>query len=125
MLRRRSGPELTDGIWARLVDVPGALSRRRYTTDVDVVLDVTDPFRPATAGRWRLVGGRDGATCRPTDAAPQLGIDVRELGSACFGGITLAELAGAGLVRVHDPAVLDVASVAFTSAVAPHCGWIF
>ena len=122
---RAARPQLTDGLWARLVDVPSALARRTYARDVDVVLAVTDARLPANAGRWHLVGDGDGARCEPTSAPAQLGLDVRELGAAYFGGPSLAGLAGAGLVDVHDDAALARTSTAFTSPVAPHCGWIF
>jgi predicted acetyltransferase len=128
---RAARPELTDGVWARLVDVPAALAQRGYATDVDVVLAVTDALLPANAGRWRLTGGPSGggpgggARCEPTDAPAQLTVDVRELGAAYLGGCTLAELAGAGLIGATDERALERTSVAFTSPVAPHCGWIF
>ena len=122
---RAARPTITDGLWARLVDVPAALALRGYARAVDVVLEVRDDVRPTGAGRWRLVGGPDGGRCTPTDAPSQLVLGVRELGSAYFGGVGLAELAGAGLVDVADPAALATASAAFTSPVAPHCGWIF
>ena len=61
---RSAKPVVVDGIWVRLVDLPAALAARRYTTDVDVVLEVTDALCPWNAGRWHLTGGPDGAACR-------------------------------------------------------------
>ena len=57
---RRLGLTVADALWIRIVDLPRALSARRYATDVDVVLEVTDPLIPANTGRWRLTGGPDG-----------------------------------------------------------------
>ena len=37
---RAAAPILLDGLWLRVVDLPAALAARRYTTGVDVVLDV-------------------------------------------------------------------------------------
>ena len=44
--RRRARAQLTDGLWVRLVDVPRALSQRRYACAVDLVIEV-DRRRPA------------------------------------------------------------------------------
>jgi predicted acetyltransferase len=122
---RTGDPRTTDGLWARVVDVPKALAQRAYAADVDVVLGVTDAGLPANAGTWHLAGGPDGATCTATTRPADVELDVRELGAAYFGGTTLSALAGAGLVRAADQAVLTGASIAFSWPVAPHCGWAF
>jgi predicted acetyltransferase len=122
---RAAAPRLSDGLWVRLVDVPAALAARRYATDVDVVLEVHDRRRPQNTGRWHLVGDALSATCVSTDRAPALTLDVRELGSAFLGGITLSALAASGLVTVHDGAALRTAATAFASPVAPWCAWSF
>lgn len=122
---RAGRPAQTDGLWARVVDVPAALRQRGYAADVDVVLGITDSRLPANTGRWHVVGGPDGATCTATERAADLELDVRELGAAYFGGTTLAALVNAGLARAADAATLQRASVAFSSPVAPHCGWTF
>jgi predicted acetyltransferase len=66
-----------DHLWLRLVDLPAALSRRRYAAEGALVLDVTDPFCPWNEGRWLLEGGPDGATCRTAghSPAPSLRLD--------------------------------------------------
>jgi predicted acetyltransferase len=122
---RGAGVKLADGLWVRLVDLPGALAARRYQAPVDVVLDVRDDLLPDNAGRWRLEGGPDGARCERTDAEPDLALDVRDLGAAYLGGRTLAALAKAGLVTVHRPAALYPAATAFGWPVAPYSGWLF
>ena len=63
---RRARPQLTDALWVRIVDVPAALTGRRYSGPVDVVIEVRDEILPSNAGRWRLTttgGGR--AMARP------------------------------------------------------------
>ena len=122
---RAAKPTTGDDVWARLVDVDRALSARGYATPVDLVLDLTDDLCPWNAGRWRLTGGPEGATCTPTTDAADLALDVRELGSAWLGGVTLASLAGAGLVTEHRPGAVEAASTAFRSARAPRSTWMF
>lgn len=122
---RAAEPRLGDNVWVRLLDVPVALAARRYATGVDVVLDVTDDALPANAGRWHLVGGADDATVTRTDAGADLLIDVRDLGSAYLGGVSLAALATAGLVTERTPGALHRAAVAFGWPLAPVCSWVF
>jgi predicted acetyltransferase len=120
-----AGVRMTDALWLRLVDLPGALAARRYQTALDVVLDVRDDLLPANAGRWRLEGGPDGARCERTDAEPDLALDVRDLCAAYLAGSTLTALAAAGLVTEHRPGAMHPASVAFGWPVAPYSGWLF
>jgi predicted acetyltransferase len=110
---RRAGAVLNESLWVRLVDLPRALSSRRYAAPVDVVLDVTDPILAENTGRWRLRGDRHSATCTPTDAPAELACDVLELGSAYLGGISLAALGAAGRVRELTPGALAAAATAF------------
>ena len=102
-------------LWVRLVDLPRALAARSYDGDPDVVLDVSDPFCPWNAGRWRLAGG----TCEAVEAQPDLALDVTALGAAYLGGVTLIELAAAGRVTELRPGALKRASDALRSDVAP------
>jgi predicted acetyltransferase len=122
---RAPAPSLLDGLWLRIVDLPALLAARRYTTEVDVVLEVADALQPQNAGRWRVTGSPTGAGCERTDDAPDLALDVRELGAAYLGGTTLTALAASGLVVEHRPGTVEAAARAFASPVAPYCGWGF
>jgi len=122
---RAALPRLGDNVWVRLLDVPVALAARRYAAPVDVVLEVTDALLPANAGRWRLVGGPDGATVTATQDAADLALDVRELGAAYLGGVPLAGLATAGQVAELTSGTLARATTAFGWHQAPVCGWVF
>lgn len=110
---RRLGAQLTDGLWVRVVDLPAALAARRYATELDVVLEVTDELLPENAGRWRLVGGPSRATCAATTEPAQLACDVRALGELYLGGTALGALAAAGRVRELVPGTLAAAGPAF------------
>ena len=122
---RGAQARISDNLWVRLLDVPAALSARRFASAVDVVVEVTDALIESNAGRWRLVGGLDGAEVTATDAPADLTIDVRELGGAYLGGTSLAGLATAGLVQEHTPGAVHRAAVAFSWPLAPVCSWIF
>ncbi|MCR6646959.1 MAG: GNAT family N-acetyltransferase [Cellulomonas sp.] len=127
---RGAVPRIADNIWVRLLDLPAALTARRYSAPVDLVLEVTDARLPANAGRWRLTTGEAGADGYPaevatTDDEPDLRLDVRELGAAYLGGRSLAALASAGLVTEVTPGTLLPAAAAFGWPLAPVCSWVF
>jgi predicted acetyltransferase len=118
---RALGLTVGDGLWVRLVDLAAALAGRTYATDIDVVLDVTDPFCPWNAGHYRLSGGPKGADCSRTTDAADLAIGAADLGAAYLGGIRLTEIAAAGRVTESRPGALLAASRAFTGDRAPWC----
>jgi predicted acetyltransferase len=98
---------VTDALWVRLVDVQAALSGRRYSADVRVVLEVSDAFCPWNEGRWLLEGGPDGARCTRTTARPDLSLDTADLAATFLGGVGVGPLVRAGRVaeRVTGAAV--------------------
>ncbi|HEV2260656.1 MAG TPA: GNAT family N-acetyltransferase [Streptosporangiaceae bacterium] len=125
---RRARPRLKDALWVRIIDVPGALARRRYSAPADVVLEVRDDLLPANAGRWRLTtgeaapdGGGLSATCATSSSAPDVLLDVTELGAAYLGGTTLGALAAAGLVTEGRPGAVRQLSTALSWDPAPWC----
>jgi predicted acetyltransferase len=107
-----------ESVWLRLVDVAAALSARSRAQEEDVVLAVTDSFCPWNEGHYRL----DGST---TTDAPDLRIDVGDLGAAFLGGFTFAELGRAGRVEELGPGALQHADAAFRTERAPWCPEIF
>ncbi|MFF5359501.1 GNAT family N-acetyltransferase [Streptomyces scabiei] len=113
---RRCALRFTDDLYVRLVDVGAALRLRTYQAPLDVVFEVEDSFCPWNEGRWRLTGDPKGATCERTADAADLSLDVRELGAAYLGGVSLSALAGAGLVRELRQGALAEASVGFLAS---------
>lgn len=109
-----------DWLWVRLLDVPRALEARRYLDDGELVLDVTDPFL-GEHGRHLLtiVDGR--ATCTRTDRAPDLSLDVRDLGSVYLGGTAPSTLIRAGYIRAHSAKAAEKADALFRAERPPHC----
>jgi predicted acetyltransferase len=125
---RRARPRLKDALWVRIIDVPGALARRRYSAPADVVLEVRDDLLPANAGRWRLTtveaapdGSGLSATCVASSSAPDVLLDVTQLGAAYLGGTTLGALAAAGLVTEGRPGAVRQLSTALSWDPAPWC----
>ena len=130
---RRARPQLNDGLWVRIVDVPGALTGRRYSSPVDVVIEVRDEILPSNAGRWRLATTGDNpgagtglaATCVPATSAADLTLDVTELGAAYLGGTRLGTLTGAGLAAELRPGAVRQLSAAMSWDPAPWCPLVF
>jgi predicted acetyltransferase len=126
---RRARTRVSDGLWIRIVDLPEALMRRRYTCSVDLVIEVADPQLPANEGRWRLVAGglADDAkpTCERTSADPDVTMPVAALGAAYLGGARLGGLAAAGLVTEHRPGALAELSAAMWWDPAPWSPMMF
>lgn len=114
-----------DNLWVRLADVGRALAGRAYAAELDVVLEVADPFCPWNAGRWRLSAGPCGASCeRSTDPA-DLALTSTELGAAYLGGTGLHTLAAAGRVRELRAGALRAAAAAFAVERPPWCPEVF
>ena len=113
-----------DDLWLRIMDVPTTLEARRYQADVSAVIEVSDQFA-SSGGRFAL-DIRDGrARCTPTDAAPQVWMDLDVLGSLYLGVHQVAPLAMANRVRATDPTVLPRLEAAFLSDVPAHLGFGF
>jgi predicted acetyltransferase len=119
--RRLKTVELFDHLWLRLVDVPAALSARRYGLDDRLVVDVSDPFRPGGEGRFVVEGGSDGASSRPTAEDADLALGVADLGALYLGGVSATTLARAGRVEERSSGALRAADAFFASATAPWC----
>ncbi len=123
---RAAQPRTQDNLWVRLVDVGTALAKRRYQTALEVVLEVTDAGLPHNDGRWLVqAGAGQEPEVTRTDRPADLALDVRELGAAYLGGISLTELAAAGLVTERTPGSLVPASLAFGWHRAPVANWVF
>ncbi len=114
----------SDHTWVRVLDVPAALSARRYATTGSLVVEVDDPLGFAH-GRYRLDAGPDGAACVPTTDEPDLSAPVGALGAAYLGGHSWARLAAAGWASELRPGGLAAASALFTTARAPWGAIVF
>ena len=122
---RRLGIGVGDGAWLRVVELVAALAERRYAADGRVVLEVRDEFCPWNAGRWSLDVESAVGRVASTDAAPQLALDITDLGAAYLGGFSFRQLAGAARVRELEPGALDRADAMFRTPRPPWCPRVF
>jgi predicted acetyltransferase len=122
---RRTEPTLSDSMYVRLLDVGTALSARRYSTGVDVVIELTDDVCGWNAGRWHLTGGGAEASATKTSTAADIRLDARTLGSIYLGGVSLNTLAAAGRVEELRSGAVTAAGRAFTHSPAPWCQFVF
>ena len=124
---RRARPQVTDGVWVRIVDLPKALTGRLYSCPLDVVMEVRDELLPGNAGRWRLraAGPAGGVTCERTSDPADVALGIRELGAAYLGGTRLGTLARAGLVAELRSGTLATLSAGMSWDPGPWCPKIF
>lgn len=122
---RRLRLSVVDGLWVRLLDIPVALVSRRYARDGRLVVEVTDPFRPANDGRYELVVEDGVATCERTGAEPDLAGTVNALASVYLGGVSFRHLAEARQVEERRDGALGLADAMFSSTPGPWCPWAF
>lgn len=110
-----------DALWLRLVDVPACLASRHYVGPGRLSIRVDDSVCPWNSATFLLESdGAGRATCRTTDAAPDVTCDVEQLGSVYLGGVRWSNLAQAGLVRGSDNA-LSLADRLFGWPTTPWC----
>ena len=84
------GGGLTDNLWLRVVDLPGAVAGRGHACDLDVVVEVRDAVVPDQAGRWRWTAREGVGELSRTDEAPAVTLDIGDLGAVWLGGATNA-----------------------------------
>ncbi|OBC07062.1 hypothetical protein A5784_09235 [Mycobacterium sp. 852013-50091_SCH5140682] len=109
----------TDDLWLRIMDIPAALEARSYQDDLDVVLEVADRGRFAL----QIRGGH--ARCTPTDAPPDIALDLDVLGSLYLGGYRAEGFATANRLRSNDSALIRRLGAAFASDVPAVLGYSF
>ncbi len=122
---RAIGAELRDGTYARIVDVPRALEARRYAAEADLLIGVVDPLLTANQRTFRLQGGPDGASVKPSRRKPDLVMNIRELGAIYLGGISPATLHRSGLIEERTTGAVAALAGAFAWSRLPYCNDYF
>ena len=110
---RRLNMRLKDGMWVRLLDIPRALTARRYPHEGRIVFDVRDAFCPWNEGRYALDARAEGATCEQTDDEAELLLTTNELAAAYLGGSTFSQLHRAGRVSEERAGAIGTADAMF------------
>lgn len=116
--RRLMCTDLVDALWVRPMDIPRALAARTYATDDALAIEVVDPFRPGNDGTYLVEGGPDGASASRCDRAPDLSMDIADLGAIYLGGTSPTSLAYGGRVTEESTGALRRANAFF--ATDPH-----
>ena len=118
---RRMQSTVGDGLWLRLIDLPAAMAARSFAAGGGVVVELTDPFLPENAGRWRI--GAAGA--ERVDEPAEIGLDVTGLGSVYLGGFSFADLVRASRAHELVDGAVERADALFRTDAAPWCAEIF
>lgn len=110
-----------DNLWARLLDVPRALTGRSYPAPGELKFTVRDDrMCPANNGTWHLRADGPAATCVPTDEAADLTLTLPALSSLSFGGMSASHLAYAGHITAHTAGAIDRLTRMFRTDPEPH-----
>jgi predicted acetyltransferase len=112
-------PELDDGLFLRMLDLPAAWEARRYAADGAVTLAVDDPTRPELGGTFELRVEDGVASCRRTEGGADVSCSVHAPGATYLGGATWGALAAAGRAEEHTPGALERLDAMFRTALAP------
>ncbi len=123
---RRLVQRIMDGLWLRVLDVPAALTGRRYAVPGRVVLEVLDPRSSTNTGVFAIEADPEGkVTCEPTREDAPLVLSIADLGAIWLGGTRLGSLAAAGRIQVGDPGALALADAMFSWPTPPWCPEVF
>jgi predicted acetyltransferase len=120
-LKRRTA----DATWLRVIDVKGALEGRLYGADDSLCISLTDSFIEHNQGPWTIsvVDGKGDVS--HGGAAPDLEMDIGDLGAAYLGGTSFNQLARAGRVVEKTAGAVNRADAMFRSDRAPWSPEIF
>jgi predicted acetyltransferase len=114
-----------DLLWARILDVPSALSARTYGDVATLTIEVRQERGDDVAGTYRLDVEDEAApgTCVRSDAAPDLSIEVADLGACWLGGWSFRRLVRAGRVHERSEGAAARADRMFATDPLPWC-WV-
>ena len=116
---RRAQTQVGDGVWVRVMNVPAALSARKYRGDFAAVFGIHDPMGLA-GGTFQLEASAEGSDCKLSDADPDIVMDIEDLGAVYLGNGGFRRLSRAGRLS-GDDAKLAAADQAFGWDPRPWC----
>jgi predicted acetyltransferase len=111
----------SDNLWARILNVPLALTQRSYGTTGELAFTIdADRMCPTNNRTWLLRADGACVTCVATDRKADLTITVPALSSLYFGGISAHDLAYAGHITPHSDGVIGQLTQLFRIDTEPH-----
>jgi predicted acetyltransferase len=108
-----------DDYWLRILDLPAALSARRYAVADRLVLQVIDPEGGYAEGRYLLDAGPEHADCKPSTESADLQLSQRALAGIYLGGSTVRAQRLAGLLEEETPGAAHRLQLMFATERAP------
>ncbi len=113
-----------DALWLRILDVPAAMEARTYSSDLSVVLDITDGVLGG-GGRYALDVCNGKARCVRTDAAADVHTELSVLGSLYMGVHRASAFATANRLRCSDDETVAQLDAAFATDIPAELGFGF
>lgn len=113
--------QVSDSLWVRLVDVPGALRQRRYHQSGALTIEVRDSLCPWNAGRLTLEASGQAASCEATSRSADVMLDVADLAALYLGGNSAQALHAAGRIEERTANSVGLLHRMFQGDVAPWC----
>lgn len=120
---RRAMPTILDQLWVRLLDIPAALEARRYSSDGELAVAVTDPMDGSATNLLLTVEDGIGTVAHHTGHAEMI-LDLEDLGAAYLGRPRFRQRARAGRLT-GPPQTLALADAMFEWDPAPWCQEVF
>ncbi|HEY7269743.1 MAG TPA: GNAT family N-acetyltransferase [Dehalococcoidia bacterium] len=127
-------PSSRDGLLARIIDVPAALTARPYPEEATLRFEVVDQMAPWNTGRWELstgaeAGVRSLSTSPSTSApgsptlttAPDLSFDINTLAMLAFNQVSATEAVRMGRAACHDYRALPRWDAGLRTKYRPFC----
>ena len=112
---------LMDGILVRIVDLPRALTLRKYDAESEVTFRVQDDLCEWNQGTWKLSAGPEGADIRQVDSEPDLTMDIFTLAHLATGALPATYAHRLGRIEAPHKQALIRADHLFATEYAMHC----
>ncbi len=122
---RHLGLHVRDALWLRILDVAGALSARSYVTADRLVMEISDAFRPDSAGRWVLDTTGQQPRVERTDDPADIALDITDLACLYLGAFSAGDLARAGRTTELSEGAHGRLDDLFHTDQAPWCPQVF
>ena len=111
----------TNGLMARLVDVPRALTQRNYPVEGRLTFEVRDKLCSWNEGCWEMETSGSETSVRRTEGSPQVVMPIDTLALLAFGRIGATEAARMKLLDAMAPEALPTWNAVMRTAYQPIC----